>query len=158
MISQAESLGSGSRFSFVESSSFKVQLKCHLLCKDSSSLRSKINHPPLRSQHCCYLRNSLITAGWIYVFTSLCSQQDFSRQVSRCSAFVCSWPGPRCACSGCSINEDLASPGSSRTLSVGRSCPEHFAQRNLVSMTSHRVSSVLLPIVQVGKLRPRERV
>ena len=37
LISEADSLGTRSRFSSVESSSFKVQLKCHLLCKDSPS-------------------------------------------------------------------------------------------------------------------------
>lgn len=37
LIFEADSLGTGSRFSSVGSSSFKVQLKCHLLCKDSSN-------------------------------------------------------------------------------------------------------------------------
>lgn len=53
LIFQDDSLGTGSRFSSVESSSFKVQLKCHLLCKDSPYPRSQINHPSsLLPQHC----------------------------------------------------------------------------------------------------------
>lgn len=45
LIFQDDSLGTGSRFSSVESSSFKVLLKCHLLCKDSPHPQSRINHP-----------------------------------------------------------------------------------------------------------------
>ena len=80
LIFQDDSLGTGSRFSSAESSSFKVQLKCHLLCKDSPSPRSKINHPPL----CFYSSGgtSRIVSSQrtrIYVFTSLSpAHRDFS--------------------------------------------------------------------------------
>lgn len=110
LISEADSLGTGSRFSSVESSSFKVQLKCHLLCKDSPSPRSKINHPssvfPL---HC--VDTSRIVLSYrtrIYVFTSLSPQlTGTSRgQVPCRSAFMSLHLGQRYACSGCSINDE----------------------------------------------------
>ena len=80
LIFQDDSLGTGSRFSSAESSSFKVQRTGHLLCKDSPSPRSKINHPPL----CFYSSGgtSRIVSSqqtWIYVFTSLSlAHRDFS--------------------------------------------------------------------------------
>lgn len=107
LISEADSLGTGSRFSSVESSSFKVQLKCHLLCKDSPNPRGKINHPssvfPQLSVDT--FRIVLSHRTRIYVFTSLPLQlTETSRGQVPCHS-VSLHLGQQCACSGCSINE-----------------------------------------------------
>lgn len=70
LIFQADSLGTGSRFRSVESSSFKVQLKCHLLGKDSSSPETKLIAlcaPAAPGS----LQESLIAEDSMCVFTSL---------------------------------------------------------------------------------------
>lgn len=79
LIFEAACLGTGSRFSSGESSSFKVQLKCHLLGKDSSGPRHKINRPPVLPW--C-LQDSLITSTrCVCLRVSPSSRQDFSGQV-----------------------------------------------------------------------------
>lgn len=155
MIFEADSLGTRSRFSSVESSSFKVQLKCHLLCKDSSNPRSKINHPPLCS-HSTADTSRIVLSHWtpIYVFTSLSpANGNFSRQVPCHSAFVSLCLEQCCVCSRCSINDD----GQVTEFDLVQwTLPEHlvgasvvlnpFCSRGmqLVFTTNHEISSVVL--------------
>lgn len=104
---EADCLGTGSRLSSTESSSFKVGLKCHLLCRLPSPEAKLITRPLCSHGTAWSLPSSLITSDAdLCVYQSVLRPDgDFCRQSHL--GFCVTGPGQCRAHCGCSESHEL---------------------------------------------------